>query len=445
MSKMVMKLVLAICWTGLSVGYANGQGGHCDAGTKICTVPAPVSAPGTFDDANITKTIAEAVSRGYQVVEFPAGTYTITSAISLLGKEIDLRIRGAGVGRTIIQPAILAKAPFKSPPFFPIFNVDGPTKTNIQLEISGFTLEMDHLASHPAYVMSNVTTGNAHGVRVGTGWGLTDPDGWMLIKNMRIEGPPGYGVGLQTRNARAPFDEPANNVTIEGVAIFRSGSDGIDVKEGNDSRGNKVSPENLTIRGVLVDTFGLNEKDPTQRRNPNASSTDATQTAANAFDIRANGVYIEKITAIGTGKVTAAHSLHSTTSPNRLVTTTNNGLNFRDSTRIGSDQSGSLAYIHDLHVVGTHNAINFGHRANENVMINNFILQDYSAFGINIRGSDHIIEHGCILPGASESPGFINYVSGEHDLASLDIDDVRTGSYDAVLCPAYTEVGHGAF
>jgi hypothetical protein len=440
-----MRLAVAAVCTALSTGYAHAQGRNCDAATRTCTVPAPVVTAGMYDDANIASTIREAVSGGYEVVQFSAGTYTITSAISLLDKSINLRIRGKGPGLTTIRPAILAKAPFKSPPFFPIFNIDGPTKTNMQLEISGFTLEMDHLASHPAYLMSDVTTGNAHGVRVGAGWGLTDPDGWMLIKNMRIEGPAGYGIGLQTRNARAPFDEPADNVTIEDVAIFRSGSDGIDVKEGNDPSGNKVSPRNLTIRGVLVDTFGLNEKDPSVRRNPNASPTDATQTAANAFDIRTNGVYIEKITAIGTGKVTAAHSLHSTKPPNRLVTTTNNGLNFRDATRIGSDTSGSLAYIHDVHIIGTRNAISFGHQANENVMINNFILQDYSGYGISIRGSNHIIEHGCILPGAAGSAGFIGFVSNQHDRASLDIDDVREGSYDAASCPAYTEVGHGAF
>ena len=407
---------------------------YCDTSTQVCTVPAPVTAPGSYDDTNIAATIAEAVSLGYIDVEFPAGIYTITSSIQLTDTQIDLRIRGAGVGLTIIEPEILATAPFTSAPFFPLFNVDGPNKTLLRLEISGFTLEMDALASHPAYLDSSVTTGNAHGVRVGTGWAFSDPDGWMLIKDLRIEGAPGYGVGIQTRDSTPPYDEPADNVTLENVFIFRTGSDGVDVKEGNDASGNRVSPKNMTLRGVSVDTFGLNEKD--QNR---------LNTAANAFDIRANGVYAEKLTAIGTGNVTAAHSADLSEPGSFLNTTTNNGLNFRDATRIGSDRSGSLAYVHDLYVKGTANAINFGNEANENVMINNFILEEYSGFGINIRGSKHIIEHGCILHGSGGSSSYINYVSMEHDLASLDLDDVHTGSYNPNICPAYTEVGAGAF
>lgn len=384
---------------------------------SICTVPAPVTTPGTYDDANIAAVIEEAETGNFAVIQFPAGTYTVTSSIVFNDTHYDLAVRGAGMGSTIIEPAIVNPSN-PDVPFFPIFNLArGNAFTAMDFEISGFTIDMDDLRAHPSYLDDDpdVTTGNAHGIRVGEGWGATDPDGKMLIKDMEIKGAPGYGIGIQTRGR----DEPASNLWIENVKILDSGSDGIDTKESDAGEG-----QNLTMIGVVVNGFGLNEK----------SGTGAV-TYAKAFDLRYQTIYMEKVSAIGEGIVTAAHGGNQTR---------NDGINFRDAIAHGTKQAGKLAVVRDFYVKGTDNAVNFGNAANTDVIMTNFILKDYRSNGISIRGSGHVFEHGCILPGNNGNANFVNYVAGQYTPGTIT-ENYATGAYDADHCPAYTDVGFGAY
>lgn len=416
---------------------------RCNSATNTCTVltpsnhPDPLVAAQRNSDA-IEAVIKQAETGGFGHIAFPSGTFLISRSIQFNAERYRLAVRGAGVGKTIIQPVAAVAAsysPGDRSPLFPAFNISRPdTKPfrEMQFELRGFTIDMDQFRNHPVYLLSFINTG-VHGVRVGQGWGISDPDGTMLLQDLNIEGPPGYGIGIQTRNA---CREPADNLVIENVTIFRTGSDGFDSKEGCfvDAYGQEVRrwPVNLTMRGVHVEDFGLNEK-----------TQGDTNTAANGVDIRYNGVYLEKVTVIGTGTVVAAHSQHSTAAPNFLNRTNTNGITFRPGALGGLKQAGYTATLRDIHVRGTRIGLMLGDNRIANVIVTNFLFEDYTHAGIRVAGKGHAIEHGCILPGEEGSQPLLLAPDAAGD-ASLELS-YHAGAFDAALCPGVTAIGYRAF
>ncbi|KZS48122.1 hypothetical protein AWU65_20415 [Paenibacillus glucanolyticus] len=187
----------------------------------------------------IQTAIDDAFNNGRGIVSLPPGTYkldasTLGMTLWNYGVSIDtntgclvlrngVSLVGSGIGVTVLKPS--------SPHYVCVYLADGKNSTIANLEIDGGWVDVG--GGHG--IFQCLTENNKDIFVSGT-----------RLKNLYIHHVGSYGIGIQ--------NGVHSDVVIEKIHTFRTGADGIDIKNRSTSG---VDSKGITVKGIFIDTFGL--------------------------------------------------------------------------------------------------------------------------------------------------------------------------------------------